>query len=403
MTLFKYTAIDAQGNERRGTIDAVTEDVAIAALQRRDLIVSSVTPADSAGSLLEGKVSFFERISNKDIVILSRQITTLFGAHVSALRAFSLLATETQNPALQRRLNEIVSDLEGGATISAALAKHPKVFSPFYIAMVRAGEETGRLDESFTFLADYLDRTYEVATKARNALIYPGFVIFTFVAVMVLMLTTVIPRLSEILLESGQEMPLYTRIVVATGQFFSQYIWLMLAACIVGAVFLIRYVRTESGKAYIARVRLQIPYVGDLYRKLYISRVADSLSTTLTSGIQLVRGVEISAEVVGDPVYADILLRAAEGIQTGMPFSDVLAEYPEFPNIMVAMIRVGEETGDLGEILKTMADFYRREVSNAVDTIVSLIEPLMIVMLGGGVGFLLASILVPIYNISAGL
>lgn len=402
MSLFYYTAVDAEGRERKGSIDAINKEVAITALQRRALVISSINAAES-NSLLQYKLGFFERISNKDIVILSRQITTLFEAQVSALRAFSLLATESQNPALQDRLGKVVGDLQSGSTISDALAKHPKVFSAFYVSMVRSGEETGRLDEAFTFLADYLDRTYEVTSKARNALIYPGFVIFTFVSVMVLMLTTVIPRLSDILLETGQELPLYTRIVIGAGQFFSQYIFLILIGVVIGAVLLYKYAQTDKGKAYIARARLEVPYVGDLYRKLYMSRVSDSLSTTLTSGIQLVRGIEISAEVVGDPVYSAILKTVAQEIQSGRPASEVLAEYPEFPHIMVAMIKVGEETGDLGKILETMAKFYRREVSNSVDTLVSLIEPLMIVMLGAGVGFLLASVLVPIYSLSSGL
>lgn len=402
MTLFYYTAVGADGKEQKGSIDAITKDVAITALQRRGLVISSVTPAQS-GSLFEARITFFERVKNKDVVILSRQITTLFEAQVSALRAFRLLAAETQSPVLQDHLSEVANDLQSGSTIADALAKHKKVFSPFYVAMVRAGEETGRLDEAFAFLADYLDRTYEVTTKARNALIYPAFVITTFVAVMVLMLTTVIPRLSDILLESGQNIPVYTKIVIGLGQFFSSYIWLLGIGLVIGGVLLYRYMQTETGKHYIAHARLNLPYIGDLYRKLYMSRIADSLSTTLSSGIQLVRGIEISASVVGDPAYGQILEQVAREIQTGRPASEVFAEYDEFPGIVIAMMRVGEETGDLSNILKTMAKFYRREVSNSVDTLVSLIEPLMIVLLGLGVGLLLASVLVPIYNISAGL
>lgn len=402
MALFYYTAVDPEGKERKGSIDAINVDVAVAGLQRRGLVISSIEPAES-DSLFTMRLTIFERVKNKEVVMLSRQITTLFEAQVSALRAFRLLAAETQNPALQDRLNDISNDLQSGATIADALAKHDKVFSPFYVAMVRAGEEAGRLNESFAFLADYLDRNYEVATKARNALIYPAFVILTFVAVMVLMLTTVIPRLSGILLESGQAVPVYTQVVIGLGQFFSNYIWLLGLAVVVGGVVLVRYFQTDAGSKKLAQARLQIPYVGDLYRKLYMSRVADSLSTTLSSGIQLVRGFEISASVVGDPAYREILEQVAEEIQTGRPASEILGQYKEFPSIMVAMIKIGEETGDLSNILSTMAKFYRREVGNAVDTLVSLIEPLMIVLLGLGVGLLLASVLVPIYNISSGI
>jgi len=402
MSLFYYTAVDAEGKERKGSIDAINQDVAVTALQRRGLILSSINPAES-DSLFSKRIGFFERVQNKDVVILSRQITTLFEAQVSALRAFRLLAAEAQSVVLQDILSEVANDIQSGSTIADALAKHPKAFSAFYVAMVRAGEETGRLDDAFAFLADYLDRTYEVTAKARNALIYPAFVIMTFLAVMVLMLTAVIPRLSDILLETGQDIPVYTRVVIGLGQFFASYIWLLGLGFVVAGVLLVRYLQTESGKYKMARARLNIPYVGDLYRKLYMSRIADSLSTTLSSGIQLVRGIEISASVVGDPAYREILEQAAKEIQSGRPASEVFAAHPEFPGIVVAMIKVGEETGDLSNILKTMATFYRREVSNSVDTLVSLIEPLMIVLLGLGVGLLLASVLVPIYNISAGL
>ena len=402
MALFYYTAIDPEGVERKGSIDAVTQDVAVTSLQRRGLIISSINAAES-NSLFQQRISLFERVKNKDIVILSRQITTLFEAQVSALRAFRLLAAEAQNPVLQDKLTEVANDLQSGSTIADALKKHPKLFSPFYVAMVRAGEETGRLDETFAFLADYLDRTYEVTTKARNALIYPAFVITTFMAVMVLMLTTVIPRLSDILLETGQDIPVYTRVVIGLGQFFSNYIWLLGIGLVLGGVMIYRYLQTEGGRQRIARARLQVPYIGDLYRKLFMSRIADSLSTTLSSGIQFVRGVEISASVVGDPAYDEILMQVAQDIQSGRPASEAFAQYKEFPGIMVAMVKVGEETGDLSNILSTMAKFYRREVSNAVDTLVSLIEPLMIVLLALGVGLLLASVLVPIYNISSGL
>jgi len=401
--LFKYSAIDTGGKERSGTIDAISKEVALSALQRRGLTVSSIVEAEEAGSLLERRITFFERVSNKEVVILSRQIATLFEAQVSALRVFRLLAAESENKLLQDTLIGVADELQGGTHISDALDKHPKVFSKFYVNMVRAGEEAGKLDQTFLFLADYLDRSYEVTTKARNALIYPAFVIFTFVAVMTLMLTLVIPRLSDILVESGQAIPIYTQIVIALSSFLIDFGPFLLIFLIVGVFFLIRYGRTEKGASAVSRMRTSIPYVGDLYIKLYLSRVADNLSTMLSSGIQMVRAVEITASVVGDKVYEDILLESTEKIKAGKSVSDTFEEYPEFPGILVQMIRVGEESGELSEILQTLAKFYRREVTNAVDTLVNLIEPMMIVLLGLGVGFLLASVLVPIYNISAGI
>ena len=267
--------------------------------------------------------------------------------------------------------------------------------------MVRSGEESGRLDEVFLFLADYLDQTYAVTSKAKNALIYPAFIVFTFISVMVLMLTTVIPKLADVLVESGQEIPIYTAAIINLSNFLVDYFWFIGIVVVLSVVALVRYARTPEGNDRIARARMAIPYIGTLYKFLYLSRVADSLSTTLRSGIRLVRGLEISSDVVGDPVYSKILKETAAEVQTGKSVSETLRKYPEqFPGIMIAMIKVGEESGDMSKMLDVMAKFYRREVTGAVDTLVSMIEPLMIVMLALGVGVLLMSVLVPIYNIS---
>lgn len=401
--LFNYEIVDQTGKTSSGSIDAINVDVAISSLQRRGLTISSIKPAGEESNILKKEINIFESISNKDIVILSRQIATLFEAQVSALKVFRLLSTESVNPKLGEKLAEISDDLQGGSTISNALAKHPKVFTKFYIGMVRAGEESGQLDKTFAYLADYLDRTYEVGLKARNALIYPIFVISTFVIVMVLMLTMVIPRLSAILLESGQDIPIYTKIVISLSSFFINYGVFVLILLAIGGFFFWRYMKTEQGKLAVSELQLSIPFVGDLYRKLYLSRVSDNLSTMLTSGIQMVRAVEITATVVGNPLYEKLLNEVVEKVKGGTQLSEALEAHDVFPGILVQMIKVGEETGELGSILETLAKFYRREVTGAVDTLVGLIEPIMIVLLGLGVGFLLASILIPIYNISAGI
>ncbi len=400
MALFSYTALDEQGNERHGTIDAVNMDIAIAALQRRGLIISGIDAQEST-SIFGKKFDLFDRISNADVVMLSRQITTLFEAQVSALRAFRLLAAEARTPALGEKLTAIGNDLQSGSSISAALGKHPGVFSIFYVNMVRAGEESGKLDETFAFLADYLDRNYELNQKARNALIYPAFVMGTFAVVMVLMMTLVIPNLADMLSEVGQDIPLYTKIVIGISQFVTQYLILLIILLAVGGSFLFRFSRTPSGKEMLSRARLEIPAIGGIYKKIFLSRLTDNLSTMLRSGIQILRGIEITGSVVGDPVFEKILANVARDVKGGLPLSEAFRKHPEIPGIVVAMVKIGEETGNMGKILETMALFYRREVSNAVDTLVGLIEPLMIVVLALGVAILLASVLLPIYNIAS--
>lgn len=402
MAVFTYTAIDQDGNQRQGTIDAVGEDVAITALQRRGLIISSIDAQKKKENVLSSRITLFSRVSNADIVMLSRQITTLFEAQVSALRAFRLLAAEARTPELGSKLTEIANDIQSGSTISTALSRHPKVFSAFYINMVRAGEETGKLDETFSFLADYLDRNYEINQKAKNALIYPAFIIATFIVVMTLMMTLVIPNLAVMLEDSGQDVPLYTAIIIGLSSFLRAYILLIIVALAFGAFFLVRYSKTKAGEELFSRARLETPAIGGIYQKIFLSRIADNLSTMLGSGIQVLRGIEITASVVEDATYAKILNAAAQDVKAGLPVSEALRKYKEIPGIVVAMMKIGEETGNMGKILETMARFYRREVNNAVDTLVGLIEPLMIVALAVGVAILLASVLVPIYNIASG-
>ncbi|MBI3573846.1 type II secretion system F family protein [Candidatus Kaiserbacteria bacterium] len=400
--LFQYKALDQSGAAQEGTIEAVSRDVAIVSLQRRSLSISSIEEVKQEGdSFFNKNFSFFDNVSNRDVVLLSRQISTLFEAQVSALRVFRLLAAEAEKPILRRVLTEVADDLQAGSPISKSLGKHEKVFSNFYVNMVRSGEESGKLDETFLYLAEYLDRNYAVLSKARNALIYPAFVIATFVVVMILMMTLVIPHISSILTDAGQKIPVYTQVVIALSNFFLTYGIFLLILAVVGGFFLFRYVRTENGKGMFDRFLLVIPYVGELLKKLYLSRVADVLATMLTSGISMVQATEIAGSVVGNKVYEEIMGDVSVSIKGGGSVSETMARYPEIPGIMTAMVRVGEETGELGNILKTLAHFYQREVINAVDTLVDLIEPLMIVVLGLGVGILLASVLIPIYNISS--
>lgn len=401
--LFTYRAIEKDGSQSDGTIEAINVDVAISSLQRRGLIISSINSNEKQPNILSGFFSGFTHISNREIVILSRQMATLFEAQVSALQIFKLMAGESENVNLRVRLAQIADDLQGGNSISKALSKHPQVFSSFYISMVKAGEESGKLNDSFMMLADYLEHSYEVTSKVKNALIYPAFVIFTFVVVMILMLTKVIPSISQILVDSGQEVPIYTKVVIALSAFLVNYGLFLLVGVIVGGFFLVRWLRTPSGKMSLSRFKIELPYIGDLYRKLYLSRISSNLFTMLVSAIPIVRAVEITADVVDNVIYEEILKDSSESIKAGSSLSQALSKHEEMPGILIQMVRVGEETGELGSILKTLSRFYEREVTNAVDTLVGLIEPVMIVMLGLGVGFLLASVLIPIYNISAGI
>ncbi len=401
--LFKYVALDKTNQQKEGTVEAVTIDSAINAVQARGYTIMSIDPIDAESglsSLLNIKFSFLSSVSNKDIVILSRQISTLFQAHVSPLRIFRLLSAEIENERLKTVMNEVVEELQGGSSISRALASHPDVFSSFYVNLVRAGEESGSLEKSFAYLADYLDRSYEIISKAKNALVYPAFVISIFIGVMALMLTMVIPKITAILVDSGQELPIYTKIVMGLSDFLVDYIGFILMVLAFGGYGLVRFIRTDVGRRAYDEFIISVPVLGGLQRKLMLTRICDNLATMLSSGISMVQALEVTADVVDNKVYEEILSAALVEVRGGRSFADSIAEYPEIPGVLTQMVKVGEESGSLSEILTTLANFYRREVNNSVDTLIGLIEPAMIVMLGLGVGTLLASVLMPIYNMT---
>lgn len=398
---FRYTAVTDKGERREGIIEAVSRDLAISGLQRRGLIVTSVKSEEESKQWFE--ITIFEKVPMKQVVILSRQMSTLFEAQVSALKAFSLLANNTENKLLARKLNQIVSDLQAGSSIAGALSKHSDVFSDFYVNMVRAGEESGKLTQVFEFLADYLDRQYALTSKTKHALVYPAFVIGVFFIVMILMFTVVVPKLSAIIKESGQDIPFYTKIVLWISNFLVNYGIFFLIFVAAGVGYVIYLSRTKWGKKFIDEIKLEIPVVGNLLRTVYLARIADNMDTMLSAGIPIVRSIEITSNVVGNKRYQVIMREAMESVKAGKAFSQALEIHPEIPKIMPQIIRVGEETGSMGSILKMLAKFYKREVDEAVDTLVGLIEPFMIISLGLGVGLLLVSVLVPIYNIAGGI
>src|SRR3989344_3103709 len=404
MATFQYNAKTREGEERKGTVDAPSLEAAIDALQRNNLIILGVDPVQEKTSFFSGgkfNFGFFNRVSQKDVVILSRQLSTLFEAKVPVVQALKTLVTESSGVALKEAMVGVLDDVNGGSSLSAAMAKHPAVFSAFYINMVRSGEESGKLQEVFTYLADYLERSYALTSRARNAMIYPAFVFSSFIGVVVVMLVVVIPKLTSIFEETGQTVPLYTQVVISASNFLRVWGWLVLLLLFVVAYFLWRYSRTQEGKRIFHTLQLQIPIFGNLYRKIYLARMTDNLGTLITSGIPILRALQITSDVVGNMLYQEAILNAVTSVKDGNTIANALEESKEMPALVVQMIRIGEEAGRLDFILRSIARFYQRDVDNLLENMVSLIEPALIIFLGIAVGGLVDSVLVPLYNISS--
>lgn len=402
--IFHYSWLNANGNKEEADVEATSLDNAILIIQKKGIttileVKEKIDKKNNAFYIIWSKL-FKQKIKQKDIVLFSRQVSTLFEAGVSALRAFRLLAQENENKTLQERIMEVADDIETGVTLSDALAKRPDLFSNFYVNMVKAGEESGKLNEVFLYLADYLDRDYEMKQKVKKALTYPSFVIGTFLAIMVGMLTFVVPKMAAMFAEEGAELPLVTRIVLFISDLFVKYGPITFPLLGVAYFIFLQWKKTEEGGYTFDEFLLKISVLRNLFQKIFLQRLSDNMNTMLTNGVPIVKAIDITASVIDNKVYKRLVGRVSEKVQTGKSFSKALYEEPLVPNILVQMVHIGEETGELGYILKNLANFYRRELDTAIDSMIGLIEPAMIVSLGIGVGVLVAAILLPMYSLS---
>lgn len=401
--LYHYTALGQDGKNTEGDIEGMSLDNAIALLQKKGITIVDIKEKDDGKGedILAGIKLFKKKISTKDVVVFSRQVATLFQAGVSALKAFRLLAEENENESLQEQLMGVANDIEGGVSLSEALTRRPELFSVFYVNMVKAGEESGKLNEVFLFLADYLDRDYEMQQKIKKALTYPSFVIGTFFAIMIGMLTFVIPKMTALFAESGAKLPTVTVVVIFVSDLFVKY-WAVSFPTIAVAMFIFyKWSKTEEGSYAIDDFSTKVPVLKTLQQRIFLQRFADNMNTMLSNGVPIVKALDITAAIIENKIYKEVAVRVSQKVQIGKALSKALYEEPMVPNILVQMVHIGEETGELGYILKNLAIFYRRELETTIDTMIGLIEPAMIVSLGLGVGVLVSAVLLPMYSMSS--
>ena len=399
MSDFAYQARNSAGQIVQGTIDAVTEDQAIISLHQKELLVLELHLAEKS-ALHSNLFAFFDRPSRKDIIIFTRQLATLIEADVPLMEALTILDRQTERDSFRRVISAVIGSVEGGASLSSALADHAHVFNPFFTSMVHVGEMAGKLQETLSYLADYLERSASITSKIRGAVFYPVFVLISMIVVGVVMMTTVIPQLLTIIADSGvTELPLPTRMLIGITDFFTNYLVFVVVVIVLAAAGLYSYVRTERGRIAFDRFKLHVPKFGKIVRDLYIARVAETLSTLIQAGVPILEGVEITANVVGNEVYRAILLEAKKGVQSGATLSSTLQEYKEFPSLVTSMIATGERTGRTNFMLQHVLRFYKTEAENDVQNLSQIIEPLLILLLGVGVGGLVAAVLLPIYSL----
>lgn len=396
---FLYHARNKTGDFKKGTVTAVTQGKAEQLLTNNGLIIIS---------LKEEKVSVFSkfdiftnRVGYKDLVLFSRQFSTLVAARVPIVQTLRILESQVSSKGLVVVTKSLVQGVESGDSLSNALAKHPNVFGNIYVSLVRSGEASGHVAESLSYLADQLEKDYDLRSRVKSAMTYPAFVLSALLVVGILMFKFVLPNLVSVLKEQNAELPLVSKVLISFTDFFEVFWWvvlLLLTFIVAGLRF---YIQTEGGRYVWDRVKMKLPVIGQVLDKIYLARFARNLSTLVAGGIPIIKALQIISEIINNVIYRDILLEAAQQVTNGKSISESLARHKEFPPLVTQMVRVGEETAQLDSILIKLATFYEKEVDAKVATLSSLLEPIIMLILGIGVGILVAGVLLPIYNLAS--
>jgi len=394
MGTFTYPARAFNGDLRTATIDAPSRDDVIAQLRKQRLSVVKID--QDASSKKAGR--FGTPIKTRDVVIFTRQFSTMINSGLPLVQALTILAEQTDNKSLAEVTKKVVFDVESGNTVADALSKHPKAFTNLYVNMVAAGEAGGILDTILMRLATFLEKNDALVRKVKGAMIYPTVIMSVAAIAIIVLLLFVIPVFESMFASVGQALPLPTRIVIGASRFLKSYWWMVFGGAAGGAFLLRRYYASNSGKLVIDRLMLKMPVLGDVLRKSAVSRFTRTLGTLISSGVSILEGLEITAKTAGNRVIQDAIMASRASIAGGDTIAQPLQKSKVFPPMVISMIAVGEQTGGLDEMLSKIADFYDEEVDAAVSNLLSLLEPIMIVFLGVVVGGMVVAMYLPIFD-----
>ncbi|HHN74751.1 MAG TPA: type II secretion system F family protein [Acidobacteria bacterium] len=395
MATFVYKGRTRTGEAREGTVDAKTRDEAVAALRRQGVIVSSVTEKGREIALprLRGGVK------QKELSVFTRQFSVMIDAGLPLVQCLEILAGQQPNKVFQGVLNAVRADVEAGSTLADAMRKHPRVFDDLYSNMVAAGETGGILDTILQRLSLYIEKIVKLKAAVRGALIYPVAVLAIAGVVVWVILTFVIPVFADLFTGLGAELPMPTRLTIALSHFLRRWWWLMIGGMIGAGFGIKQYYKTDKGRHVIDRMMLKIPVIGMLLRKIAVSRFCRTLSTLTSSGVPILDGLDICARTSGNAIVEDAIYEVRRSVEEGKTVSEPLRETQVFPDMVVQMIAVGEQTGAMDTMLSKIADFYEDEVDEATQNLLSLLEPIMIVFLGTIIGGIVISMYMPMFSL----
>lgn len=400
MSTFAYVGRTRQGAVKKGELSAKTREEAVDQLRKQNVVVTSLEEKSGKGKF---SLKLGSGLTDKDLVVFTRQFGTMINAGLPLIQCLDILSTQSENKVLRETVGEVKNSVEAGSTFSDALKKHPKVFDELYVNMIHAGEVGGLLDTILTRLAKHIEKAMKLKGQIKSAMVYPTAIIGVAVIVISVLMVWVIPIFAKMFAEMSQGkmgLPGPTQLVIDISNFFQSFWYLMLGGFIGGIFGIKKYYGTTHGRIVIDRLMLKTPVVGDLIRKASVAKFTRTLGTLITSGVPLLEGLSICAKTSGNKVIEEALMNARISISGGKTISEPLAKSQVFPKMVTHMIAVGESTGALDAMLGKIADFYEDEVDQAVAALTSLLEPMMMVVLGTVIGFIVIAMYLPIFTMA---
>lgn len=402
MAIYEYKGLDVEGKNKAGIVDADSPKVARAKLRKSGIFPVEITQTQQAAptGLSKPVTLFSERMTLAETAVMTRQLSTLLGAGISLMEALGALTEQVEKPAAKKIWIDVREGVKEGASLADALTRHPKVFSVLYRQMVRAGEASGTLDRILVRLADYLESQVRLRNKLFSILTYPVLMLFVSGAILIFLISFVVPKVTAIFADLNQALPLPTVILLALSDFLRGYGWLLIGAGVLGGMMYRRHIQTPRGREQYDRLLLRIPLAGRVAKMVAISRFTRTLATLLASGVPLLTALEIVQQVVGNKVLEEAIQGARGNIREGQSIADPLKRSGLFPPLVTHMIAIGEKSGELEGMLQKVSEAYDNEVETVVTGMTSLLAPLMILGMGGVVLFIVLAILLPIFEVS---
>lgn len=397
---FVFKAKNKLGEISSGVVDAMNSDLAVAVLHERNLFPISVIEEKKADDLLTQFLKIWDKVTAKELMLFFRQLAILIEARVPIVAALTAIKEQAENKYFQKILEEMIQNIDDGLPLSEAMRRYPNVFSSLTVNVIKSGEISGNLRKSVSYVSDSIEKNYLLTSKVKSAMTYPLVVLFIFFIVGFVVMTVVMPKLTVVIKDMGVDVPWYTKVIISLSDFMVVYWWavLLLIFGFIGGI--IYYINSKEGAREWDRIKLKLPVFGLIFRLVYLARFADNLAVLLAGGIPIINALETVSSVIGNSVYEEIFLQAADEVKIGGAMSKSLRKHAEIPPIVSHMVKIGEESGQIDSVLGYIAKFYEQETDQMTKNLATLIEPIMMVIIGIGVGFLAVAIIMPIYNLA---